>query len=135
MLPTTRAPEKFTHSARTALRPCAVRPLNGASRRLDGRRLLRVAAPRALCHARSGRRIRLFQEIARMTRTLLVVRAPCLPAPCPRPAPAEVAEPPAASATAATPAVDYFDNSGRNDVLAGGEKMIEIDTPKGELDW
>ncbi len=45
----------------------------------------------------------------------------------------------AASAAAATPPAhdkpdsSYFDNTGRDDVLAGGVKMIEINTPKGKF--
>ncbi len=31
------------------------------------------------------------------------------------------------------PTVNYFDNTGRDDVLAGGVKMITIDTPKGKF--
>jgi proline iminopeptidase len=38
------------------------------------------------------------------------------------------AEPPPA-ATASSQA--YFDNAGRDDVLAGGVKMIPVNTPKG----
>src|SRR6185369_9220262 len=53
---------------------------------------------------------------------------------CSRPAP-PAATAPAASAPAAsaTPAASYFDNSGRDDVLSGGVKMIEISTPKGKF--
>ena len=71
-----------------------------------------------------------------MTRILLLVLIACLAAACTRPAPVEVAAQPVASAAPTTPAkpiIDYFDNSGRDDVLAGGEKMIEIDTPKGKF--
>jgi proline iminopeptidase len=32
-----------------------------------------------------------------------------------------------------TDATDYFDNTGRDDVLAGGVRMIPISTPKGEF--
>jgi len=32
-----------------------------------------------------------------------------------------------------TPATSYFDNSGRDDVLGGGVKMIPITTPKGDF--
>ena len=34
---------------------------------------------------------------------------------------------------AAAPSVRYFDNSGRDDILAGGVKRIEITTPKGKF--
>ena len=68
-----------------------------------------------------------------MTRTLLVLLSACLILACSRPAPVAVSASPAASASASRPALDYFDNSGRDDVLAGGEKMIEIDTPKGKF--
>ncbi len=44
---------------------------------------------------------------------------------------AATASPQAAEATAATSA--YFDNSGRDDVLAGGVRMIPIHTPSGDF--
>lgn len=68
-----------------------------------------------------------------MTRTLLVLLASCLAVACSRSAPVDVAATPAASTTATRPVIDYFDNSGRDDLLAGGEKMIQIDTPKGKF--
>ncbi|NJB85877.1 proline iminopeptidase [Lewinella marina] len=37
-----------------------------------------------------------------------------------------------ASAPAQTEAADYFDNTGRDDVLSGGVRMIPISTPAGE---
>src|SRR5450631_490513 len=37
-----------------------------------------------------------------------------------------------ASSTNSAPAA-YFDNAGRTDVLSGGVKMIEINTPKGKF--
>ena len=42
---------------------------------------------------------------------------------------------PAAPTAAATPtaAASYFDNTGRDDVLSGGVKMIPIHTPKGDF--
>lgn len=46
-------------------------------------------------------------------------------------APASTASPQSALAPAATNA--YFDNSGRDDVLAGGVKMIPIHTPSGDF--
>jgi proline iminopeptidase len=57
---------------------------------------------------------------------------------CSRPAPppsatATAAPAPAASAGIKAPAGGYFDNSGRDDLLAGGVKMIEIETPKGKF--
>ncbi len=48
----------------------------------------------------------------------------------PSPTPAATAPSPAASSTSAQ-ASGYFDNSGRDDVLGGGARMIEISTPKG----
>ncbi len=39
----------------------------------------------------------------------------------------------AVEAAAADNSIDYFDNSGRDDVLTGGVKMININTPKGEF--
>jgi proline iminopeptidase len=41
------------------------------------------------------------------------------------------APPPPASITAATAPSDYFDTTGRTDVLSGGIRMIPITTPKG----
>jgi proline iminopeptidase len=48
------------------------------------------------------------------------------------PTPTESA-PPVAAASVASAASAYFDNAGRDDVLAGGVKTIEIDTPKGKF--
>ena len=41
--------------------------------------------------------------------------------------------PPAAKAPAAVAASAYFDNTGRDDILGGGARRIEIDTPKGKF--
>ena len=41
--------------------------------------------------------------------------------------------PAAAPASAPAPAPSYFDTAGRNDVLAGGVRMIPIKTPKGDF--
>ena len=41
--------------------------------------------------------------------------------------------PAAAPASAPAPAASYFDTAGRNDVLAGGVRMIPIKTPKGDF--
>jgi len=68
----------------------------------------------------------------------------CLPliallalAACGRPPPVGAGAAPAPGASpraAAAPAAGaYFDNSGRGDLLAGGQRMIEIDTPKGKF--
>lgn len=37
------------------------------------------------------------------------------------------------SSLSSAPAADYFDNTGRDDILTGGIKMIPISTPKGEF--
>ncbi len=37
------------------------------------------------------------------------------------------------SASDLTVAVDYLDNTGRDDVLSGGVKMIPVETPKGSF--
>jgi proline iminopeptidase len=57
---------------------------------------------------------------------------------CSRPAPpaasgTTAAAPLAEAPAPATPTASYFDNSGRDDVLSGGVKMIEITTPKGKF--
>ena len=72
-----------------------------------------------------------------MTRCLSSVLLLALAA-CSRPAPPAADAGPAPADASATPAVTpvadaYFDNSGRTDVLSGGERMIEIDTPKGKF--
>jgi proline iminopeptidase len=66
--------------------------------------------------------------------TLLALSACSQPASSPddaRPA----AQPASAPAAAAAPqsATAYFDNTGRDDLLSGGVKMIEIATPKGKF--
>jgi proline iminopeptidase len=63
-------------------------------------------------------------------RLLLFVMLSALCA-CSRPAPPAASAPPAAPQAAA--ATGYFDNHGRDDVLAGGVKMVEIDTAKGKF--
>ena len=51
---------------------------------------------------------------------------------CSRPSPTPAATAPAATAIGAgSQASDYFDNTGRDDVLGGGVRMIPITTPKG----
>ena len=57
---------------------------------------------------------------------------PARPAAAPpaRRAPAAVATAPAATTGQAS---SYFDNTGRDDVLSGGVRMIQIDTPKGKF--
>jgi proline iminopeptidase len=42
-------------------------------------------------------------------------------------------EPPPATVPGEPPKADWFDNSGRADVLAGGARMIPITTPRGEF--
>jgi proline iminopeptidase len=50
------------------------------------------------------------------------------------PPPPDGAAPPAAPvASQAAAASAYFDTTGRDDVLSGGVKMVEIDTPKGKF--
>src|SRR5690242_4467590 len=51
-------------------------------------------------------------------------KAECPPAPQPTPAVAVAAPPPATASK-------YFDNTGRDDVLSGGVRMIPIKTPLG----
>jgi proline iminopeptidase len=64
-----------------------------------------------------------------MIRVSVVVMSGLLVAGC---AQAEAPSSPPGGAAPATPAASrYFDNSGRDDVLAGGVKMIPITTPKG----
>ncbi len=46
-------------------------------------------------------------------------------------APPPAADSPAAAAAAPAAKVDYFDNTGRTDVLSGGARKIPITTPKG----
>lgn len=63
---------------------------------------------------------------------LIVVASAALLAGCTFSAPGP--EPSLAAKAATLPApVSYFDNSGRDDVLSGGVRMIEIDTPKGKF--
>lgn len=63
---------------------------------------------------------------------LIVVASAALLAGCTFSAPGP--EPSQAAKAATLPApVSYFDNSGRDDVLSGGVRMIEIDTPKGKF--
>ncbi|MEO8160914.1 MAG: proline iminopeptidase-family hydrolase [Arenimonas sp.] len=50
----------------------------------------------------------------------------------PVPPPAQSAAP-AASEGATAPSTAWFDDSGRDDLLAGGQRMIVIDTPKGKF--
>ena len=68
-----------------------------------------------------------------MTRLLTILLVMALAA-CSRPAstppPAAVATAPAATTGQAS---SYFDNTGRDDVLSGGVRMIQIDTPKGKF--
>jgi proline iminopeptidase len=54
--------------------------------------------------------------------------AACRQAPAPTPTPSPSAMPAPAAAPLA-----YFDNSGRDDVLSGGTRMIPIHTPKGDF--
>ena len=54
--------------------------------------------------------------------------AACRQAPAPTPAPTPAASP----APSAAP-LGYFDNSGRDDVLSGGTRMIPIHTAKGDF--
>ena len=54
--------------------------------------------------------------------------AACRQAPAPTPTPSPSAMPAPAAAPWA-----YFDNSGRDDVLSGGTRMIPIHTPKGDF--
>lgn len=54
--------------------------------------------------------------------------AACRQAPAPTPAAAPAASPAPAAAPLA-----WFDNSGRDDVLSGGTRMIPIHTPKGDF--
>ena len=73
-----------------------------------------------------------------MTRSLPLLLLLALAA-CSRPAPSPpaVAGAPAPSASASAGAAPapggYFDNSGREDLLAGGARLVEIDTPKGKF--
>ena len=78
-----------------------------------------------------------------MTRFLPILFAAALAA-CARPAPAPAPTPapsaPRAQVRQTTPAPSspaaagsYFDNSGRDDLLSGGVRMIEISTPKGKF--
>ena len=71
----------------------------------------------------------------RLSRLLNLSLAAMLACACSRPAPTQVALPvvPVATAAAVPTAADYFDNAGRDDVLAGGVRMVEIDTPKGKF--
>ena len=73
-------------------------------------------------------------SIARTLTIALTALLACASA-CSRPAPVGVAATPAPVTAAAPvhPDADYFDNAGRDDVLAGGVRMIEIDTPKGKF--
>lgn len=43
------------------------------------------------------------------------------------------AAPPPAAQAPSTPQVDYFDNTGRSDVLSGGVRRVSITTPKGNF--
>ena len=54
---------------------------------------------------------------------------------CSRPAtaPATIAPTAAVPAAITMPAANYFDNTGRDDVLSGGVRMIGIETPKGKF--
>jgi len=69
-----------------------------------------------------------------MTRLLPILLVMTLAA-CSRPATALAATAPAAAVPAATTgqSSSYFDNTGRDDVLSGGVRMIEIETPKGKF--
>jgi proline iminopeptidase len=58
----------------------------------------------------------------------VLVLAACQRAPAPTPATTPAATPAPAAAPLA-----YFDNSGRDDVLSGGARMIPIHTPKGDF--
>ncbi len=62
-----------------------------------------------------------------MKRIALLCLAAVMAAACAQTNPAPAAPAPVAAA----PTVNYFDNSGRDDVLSGGVKMIPIQTPKG----
>jgi proline iminopeptidase len=67
----------------------------------------------------------------RLSLVLLLVLAACSRPPTPA---ADTGPAPSAPAAAPAPAPDaYFDNSGRDDVLAGGVRRIVIDTPKGKF--
>lgn len=67
-------------------------------------------------------------------RELLLAAALLALAACRAEAPPPPANPaPAPAATAAAAPSAYFDNTGRDDVLAGGVKMIPIHTPKGDF--
>jgi len=57
--------------------------------------------------------------------TLLVAACTKAQAPAPGQGPTQAAP--------TTPAVSYFDNTGRTDVLGGGARMIPITTPKGKF--
>lgn len=52
---------------------------------------------------------------------VVVLVAACAPPPAPTKEPAAKVE------------VSYFDNTGRDDVLAGGVRMIPVHTPKGDF--
>ena len=60
---------------------------------------------------------------------LLAMLAACRAPATPGTAPAQTTP----AAGQAAPASAYFDNTGRDDVLAGGVKMVQIDTPKGKF--
>jgi proline iminopeptidase len=62
--------------------------------------------------------------MSRLARRLMVVCVAVLSCGC-----GQTASSPPSSSTAT--ATTYFDNSGRDDVLTGGVKMIPVDTPKG----
>jgi proline iminopeptidase len=66
---------------------------------------------------------------------LFIALLPALLAACSAAPPPPAGDPgPAAAMTSqATAASAYFDTTGRDDVLSGGVKMVEIDTPKGRF--
>jgi proline iminopeptidase len=88
-----------------------------------------MARPASLCDASAF--VRPFPEPA-MPRILFMLILAASLAGCRAPsAPLQAAPPPVPAQAAAAPA--YFDNTGRDDVLSGGVKMVEVQTPKGKF--
>jgi proline iminopeptidase len=80
-----------------------------------------------LCHARPAP----FRGGRRVRKLLLGATLLCLAACQQAPAPTVASAP--ATAPVASAAPNWFDNSGRDDVISGGVRMIPIHTPKGDF--